>query len=182
MPTFTTRDFAGPFRMNAGEVLKRLAGQRLQYVEIGTLEGRSACWMMQNILTNRHSRATLVDCYMQGGKKAATLAYQARQNLRPFGHRVKLHNARSIDVLPRMKPVPTFDIAYIDGDHTALGGCLDTCLAWPLVKIGGIVAFDDWTHPKFKGLHRAVAPLLDQLPHEVIAKNDQLWVRKLGVT
>jgi hypothetical protein len=55
---------------------------------------------------------------------------------------------------------------------------LDTCLVWPLVKPGGIVAFDDWTHPRFKTFPRLVAALLAEVPHEVLVENEQLWVSK----
>lgn len=50
---------------------------------------------------------------------------------------------------------------------------------WPLVKPGGIVAFDDWRHPRFKTFPRLVAALLREVPHEVVVENEQLWVRKI---
>jgi hypothetical protein len=91
-----------------------------------------------------------------------------------------LYQGSSLLALSRLPVRPTFDVAYIDGDHSALGAVLDTCLVWPLVKPGGIVAFDDWTHPRFRTFPRLVAALLGAVPHEVLAENEQLWVRKLS--
>jgi len=37
-----------------------------------------------------------------------------------------------------------FDFIYIDGDHTAPAVLTDACMAWPLLKSGGIMLFDDY--------------------------------------
>jgi predicted O-methyltransferase YrrM len=37
-----------------------------------------------------------------------------------------------------------FDFIYIDGDHTAGAVLTDACMAWPLLKSGGIMLFDDY--------------------------------------
>jgi hypothetical protein len=177
-PLFTTPDYAGPFRKNATQVMGPLAGRPLVYLEIGVLEGRSAVWMLEHVLTHPRSRYQGIDCYPQTKPRAAELVGNARRNLRRFGRKAVLHQGNSLAVLSQMKPQPTFDVAYIDGGHSALAAALDTCLVWPLVRPGGIVAFDGWTHPRFKGLPRAVGALLQELPHEVLVENEQLWVRK----
>ncbi len=38
-----------------------------------------------------------------------------------------------------------YDFIYIDADHTTVGVLLDAELSWPLLKSGGIMAFDDLT-------------------------------------
>jgi hypothetical protein len=42
-----------------------------------------------------------------------------------------------------------YDFIYIDGDHTPKAVINDGVLAWDLLKVGGIMAFDDylWQHP-----------------------------------
>jgi predicted O-methyltransferase YrrM len=37
-----------------------------------------------------------------------------------------------------------FDIIYIDGDHTSASVLEDAILAWPLLKRGGTLIFDDF--------------------------------------
>jgi predicted O-methyltransferase YrrM len=48
-----------------------------------------------------------------------------------------------------------FDFVYIDGSHIAKDVLTDACMVWPLVKVGGIVVFDDylWGEPR-DVLHR----------------------------
>lgn len=176
---FTTPDFAGPFRKNAAQILGPLAGQRLSYLEIGVLEGRSGVWMLENMLTYPRSLYVGIDCYTQTKKRAAELVANARRNRTRFGRKAVFHQGSSLLALSRLPVRPTFDIAYIDGDHSSLGAVLDTCLVWPLVKPGGIVAFDDWTHPRFKAFPRLIAALLSEVPHEMLVENEQMWVRKL---
>jgi predicted O-methyltransferase YrrM len=49
-----------------------------------------------------------------------------------------------------------FDFIYIDGSHLAKDVLTDACMAWPLLKKDGIMAFDDylWKPPGFKLLDR----------------------------
>ncbi len=42
-------------------LLRPLAGQPIQALEIGSYEGRSAVWLLQEILTHPESRLTCVD-------------------------------------------------------------------------------------------------------------------------
>lgn len=48
-----------------------------------------------------------------------------------------------------------FDFIYIDGSHIAKDVLTDACMAWPLLKQGGIMVFDDymWGPPR-DVLHR----------------------------
>ncbi|MCA9080852.1 MAG: class I SAM-dependent methyltransferase [Planctomycetaceae bacterium] len=180
-PTFTTPDYAGPFRRNAEQLLMPLAGRPLRYLEIGVLEGRSAIWMLEHVLTHPQSRYVGIDCYVQSKQRAGQLFATARTNLRRYGRKAELHNARSVDVLPRLaRQRELFDVIYIDGDHTAFGVGLDTMLSWPLLRDGGLLAFDDMRHPKYKSLRRMVHALRREVPHEVLLSNEQLWLRKLA--
>jgi len=130
-----------------------------------------------------HARSLYVgiDSYTQTKQRAAELVANARRNLGRFGRKAVFHQGSSLLALSKLPVRPTFDIAYIDGDHSALGAVLDTCLVWPLLKSRGILAFDDWTHPRFKRFPRLVAAVLSEVPYEVLVENEQLWVRKSAV-
>jgi predicted O-methyltransferase YrrM len=112
----------------------------LRYLEVGTFEGMSVLWMLQNVLTDESSRAEGVDPYFDASVKARALA-----NLEHSGHvaRFKLHQGLSADVLPRLTPA-TYDIIYVDGSHTADDVLADAVLCWLLLKPGGLLVFDDW--------------------------------------
>jgi methyltransferase family protein len=38
----------------------------------------------------------------------------------------------------------SFDLIYIDGDHTRLQVMVDSCLAWPMLRSGGFMVWDDY--------------------------------------
>lgn len=72
----------------------------------------------------------------------------------------------------------TFDVIYVDGDHSMLGAVIDVAYAWKLLKPVGVLAIDDIRHPKYKPMRRVVRTMIRELPGEVLADNEQLWVRK----
>lgn len=58
-----------------------------------------------------------------------------------------------------------FDFIYIDGSHKAPEVLLDAVLAFRLLKIGGVIAFDDYVWHEFneteKDLFRCPKPAID---------------------
>jgi len=79
----------------------------------------------------------------------------------------------------------SFDFIYIDADHTTVGVILDAELSWPLLKSGGIMAFDDYTWAHHTGDPR-LAPQVGidlflhrhELDVQILTKNSQVWLRK----
>ena len=55
---------------------------------------------------------------------------------------------RSQDLLRAMTGEP-FDLVYIDASHEAADVLADAVLAWPLLKPGGFLGFDDYTSRRF---------------------------------
>ena len=75
-------------------------------------------------------------------------------------NRVYKHKARSTEFLGRklahwVDCKDLYDFIYIDGSHTAPDVLTDACMAWPLLKQGGLMVFDDymWGEPR-DVLHR----------------------------
>ena len=174
-----TIDYTGPFRENAAQILRPVAGQRLQYLEIGVLEGRSAVWMLENILTNRHARYTGIDAYVMSKTKRADCIQRAKHNLGPYKHKARFLIGRSELLLPQLlREGRQYDVIYIDGDHTGLGVAVDLAYSWRMLKPGGILAIDDMRHPRYRAIRPVVRAILQELPHEALVENEQLWVRK----
>lgn len=175
-----TIDFTGPFRENAEKILRPLAGQRLQYLEIGVLEGRSAVWMHENILTNRHARYTGIDAYVMGKAKRSACINRAKKNLGPYKLKSRFLVGRSEQLLPQLlKEGARFDVIYIDGDHTGVGVATDLAYSIRLLKQGGTLAIDDMRHPKYRAIRPVVRAILQDVPHEVLVDDLQLWVRRI---
>lgn len=58
--------------------------------------------------------------------------------------RVKIHRLRSADAAPQF-PDAYFDWVYIDGDHSYQAVLQDLRLWYPKIRIGGLLAGDDYT-------------------------------------
>lgn len=186
-PTFS-QDWSRHFVANAGKHLAPLAGTPLHYLEIGVFEGRSALWMLANVLTHPDSRMVGVDAWPVEGDP---FEERARANLAVAGERVELRKGPSDRVLrePRFER-ESFDIIYIDGDHTAFGALSDSVLAWPLLKVGGLCIWDDygWKRAPWKRAprHERPADAIDAFlkalhgKHELLFRNYQVGVRKVS--
>ncbi len=116
------------------------------YLEIGVFEGRTAIWMLENILTHPTSRFTGVDIFSRDFKE------RYLSNLKRSG---VAHKATTIEgysqVELRKLPLNSFDIIYIDACHRADCVLSDAVLSFELLKDGGILIFDDynWEEQRF---------------------------------
>jgi len=74
----------------------------------------------------------------------------------------------------------TFDAIYIDGDHTAEGVLTDLAMAWPLLKVGGVLIFDDFAHPDYADMAHAITWWLglESARLELVDRGWQLTVRR----
>lgn len=146
-------------------------------LEIGSYEGRSLVWLLENVVTHEESRIDSVDIREHP---------RLMQNLAATGARDKVafNLGRSADVL-RTLPADRYDFAYIDGCHWAVETLEDAVLSFPLVKAGGVIAFDDyqWDDPELNQFGRpkeAVDAFLAIYGGhvEVLHRGYQVWLRK----
>jgi hypothetical protein len=81
-----------------------------------------------------------------------------------------------------------FDVIYIDGDHQAKSALADAVMAWPLLRKGGVLVFDDypwqfeptdpkWMIPPKPGIDAFLKLWADEL--EVLRINWQVYLRKI---
>jgi predicted O-methyltransferase YrrM len=111
----------------------------LHYLEVGTFEGRSAFWMLENVLTDRSSRMTLIDLFDGDYKK------RFQTNLEASGAKARVATVEGYSQIELRKiPIESCDVVYIDGSHKANDVLEDAVLAWRLVKKGGLLIFDDY--------------------------------------
>jgi hypothetical protein len=130
-------------------ILPELGGKKVRYLEIGSWAGNSIVWMFENVLTNSRSSAIVVDPWLAVRKhdqaKVDSVCRYTMKRLEPFKHRCTIYRQAS-SVWLRLNDYPshTFDFIYIDGDHTDLCVMDDAVLSWPLLRVGGIMIFDDY--------------------------------------
>jgi predicted O-methyltransferase YrrM len=111
----------------------------LRTLEIGSFEGRSALWLLENILTHPSSQLICVDPFLPH------IEVRFDHNLRLCANpqRLQKRQGYSQDVLPTL-PSHHFDLIYVDGNHQAVHVLFDAMQAWRLLKKGGILIFDDY--------------------------------------
>lgn len=123
----------------------------VQALEIGSYEGMSACWMLENLLTHPSSWLMCVDPWdgQDATLGARTCEAEARfdANVKTYGIKVRKWKSSSLAALTAMHSLPfsrRFDLIYVDGCHEGLTALTDLVLCWPLLAIGGWLIFDDY--------------------------------------
>ncbi|MEG4207923.1 tetratricopeptide repeat protein [Microcoleus sp. Pol7_A1] len=149
-----------------------------QVVEIGSFQGMSACWLLDNILTHQTAKITCIDLFFQQHFKGNIVKTGAAD-------RVIELEGYSQDLLVNLTS-EYYDVAYVDGCHKPTSALQDAILSWRLVKVGGLMIFDDYefTFPDSPeqdtkiGIDVFLEMFGSQL--EVVHKGYQLIVKKIG--
>ncbi len=107
-------------------------------LEIGSFEGRSALWFLENILTHHSATITCIDLFEEDFE--ATFDRNVKAS--GLGHKlIKLKGESRISIRSLKN---NFDFVYIDGSHVAKDVLVDAVMAWDLLKPGGMIIFDDY--------------------------------------
>lgn len=133
--------------------LSPLRGQNAVGLEVGTFEGDSAEWMLENIFTHGDARYHCVDSFEgsdehkllaargQFGHELSQLEAKTRAKLARFPNAV-IHKGFSQAVLRSMPD--RVDFAYVDAGHSSRDVLRDGVLAFELLNVGGTMVFDDY--------------------------------------
>jgi predicted O-methyltransferase YrrM len=129
---------------------KKLKEMPITALELGSFEGRSALWTIENILTHPLSHITCIDNFSHSEKAHANeIKKRFQSNMRPYKHKVTLIDASTRDALKsRALQSKTFDFVYIDAGRHAKNVLEDAILSFALLKEGGYIVFDDYTTSK----------------------------------
>lgn len=151
---FTTDWFSRHARAWA-ELLARFTPVRC--LEIGSYEGRAACFIIEQSAASRPVELHCVDTWAGGVEhaKAAMPAVEQRfdSNIAlarsRAAHEVRFHKHKGLssDVMVKLLAdgeAGRFDLIYIDGSHQASDVLADAVLAFLLAKVGGLIIFDDY--------------------------------------
>jgi hypothetical protein len=162
----------------------------LNYLQLGAFTGDASVWLMENILTDPSSHLFDVDTW-QGSDEIDHKSMDFDDVYSVYKEKVKDLAITSVamrtdDYLIRVREVFTesFDFIYVDADHTTVGVLLDAELSWPLLKSGGIMAFDDLTWgadlPPSQSPKAGILLFAERHKDEfdLIVANTQYWIRK----
>jgi predicted O-methyltransferase YrrM len=157
--------------------LSHLKGRPCRILEIGAHEGRSTCWMVENIATHEDIHIDTIDVVEHPG---------LQRNLDATGRsdKITFHRGLSGDIL-RTLTFHGYDFVYIDGSHAAVSVLEDAVYSFRLLKAGGIMAFDDYLwEDKASRIEVAVDAFLSVYAAEIeiLHHGYQVWVRKKDST
>lgn len=120
-------------------------------LEVGSFEGQSTCWILQNLVNHPDSRVYCLDTF-EGGEEHQQRDLESL--FERFMHNVSLTGKENlVEVLVGESRYSLCDLIsnhlscdfiYIDGSHRAQDVLADGVLAWMLLKVGGIMIFDDY--------------------------------------
>jgi hypothetical protein len=119
------------------EILKEFKGKPdVNYLEIGTFEGRSALWVLENIATHPTAKLTIVDAFQEDTLRTFT----SNINLSGEASKFKIISGYSTE---KIKDVPSnsIDFAYIDGSGKGIVMMSDLVNTWNSLKPNGIIIF-----------------------------------------
>jgi predicted O-methyltransferase YrrM len=173
-------------------------------LEIGSYEGKSACYLIDKLGSEIPIEIHCVDSW-EGGSEHQKMGHNMSVVRSRFQHNIELASSRA-----RCKPtliihegysdvkLPEilssgkarfFDFIYIDGSHQAPDVLFDAVVGFKLLKIGGVIAFDDytWSDPSLKEIDVLMTPkiaidafvnLYARKIRTLVALNYQFYVQK----
>lgn len=123
---------------------------QLKFLEIGVASG-----VTSKHLLDSHANATLFACdpfesyFDKPNRDHEETYYKYLKNLESYINSDRLYFERKSSIQYLIERnisgmFEFFDFVYIDGDHSAKAVLQDFILSLPLVKQGGIIAFDDY--------------------------------------
>jgi predicted O-methyltransferase YrrM len=163
-------------------------------LEVGSYCGVSTCYFIENLYP---SHIVCVDTW-EGSFEHQNSKYDFISIENNFDYNINLAlsdvvncefmkiKGSSFNILPSLlaKYKNYFDFIYIDGSHIAPHVLIDAINAFSLLKINGIIAFDDYMWGDTKSLnspHRAINVFLDIFMDfvKITKKKYQVWVIKI---
>lgn len=147
MPTYSQDWFTAHIPIWTS-VLSHLRDVPTKALEIGSFEGRSTVWLLENILLHKDSRIVCVDPYKSySDLKNVDIDWDVikqrfMDNTAPWKDKVELWQMDSKDL--GKTDYNQYDFIYVDGGHESRQVFIDLALSHLLLKQGGIMIIDDY--------------------------------------
>ncbi len=148
-----------------------LAARPAHALEIGSLEGRSAVWMLDHLLLHPESRLVCVDLFHD-----AEIEARFDRNIAATGQVAKVRKLKghSWRHLRALEP-DRFDLVYVDGSHHGLHVLEDAVLSFRLLRSGGCLVFDDYPWRKDESHPVYPKDAIDAFLHLYQGSVEVLW-------
>jgi|694.fasta_scaffold12732_8 hypothetical protein len=122
-------------------------------LEIGSFEGKSALWFIENFLQNDGSCIYCVDTWQGSNEHRINdldvddlygkFSFNLREHI-SSGKCIPITGKSEVELPKLFSKQLLFDMIYIDGSHESSNVMIDAVLSYLLLKPGGILVFDDY--------------------------------------
>ena len=120
--------------------------ERKRLLEIGAYEGRSTCWLIQNM--DNHGTIYSIDPFPNMPDVEERFMNNTREAVKGTKIISCLVKDYSCNALAKMITLGNeFDFIYVDGNHDPAATLTDAAMAWDMLKSGGVMLFDDYEYP-----------------------------------
>ncbi len=126
-------------------------------LEIGSYEGASSCFLIHTLANNNQIELHCVDTWEGGVEHKDTdmesvedrFKHNINLAINNVAHEVELVIHKGFSDFELSKLIASdksqyFDFIYVDGSHQAPDVICDAILSFKLLKVGGVIAFDDY--------------------------------------
>jgi predicted O-methyltransferase YrrM len=166
----------------------------LLFLEIGSYEGRSTRWLLENVLTHATSRIYCIDTWQgnmehhEDNHNMSMVRKNFLHNIRPYKKKVTCFINPSQEVIrnnPGIFRTERFDFIYIDGSHVASDVLEDAIYSFRLLKQGGLLLFDDYIWDRYQEVELNPRLAIDcwlacfKGQYQLLHKETQVCVMKL---
>jgi hypothetical protein len=165
----------------------------VNFLQIGAYTGDASEWLLHNVLTHEDSKLTDVDTWSGSDEQAhhplnwddVEAFYTNRLQHHIDAGQLRKIKSTSAEYFANHDDM--YDFIYVDGDHTGIGVLADGMDSYDCLKVGGILAFDDygWNPDKLER-HLTPAPAIDAIASLYVGKLQtiytgyQVWFRKIS--
>lgn len=183
--------FEASAKDNFSQYLLKYRGMpNIKMLQLGSFTGTASKWLLDNVLTGEGSHLDDVDLLIPNSELShfnfdwQQVQETYEETISPYSN-VTFHNETTIDFLKKAN-YDYYDFIYVDASHDAVDVLIDAELSWPSLKIGGIIAFDDYMwgvedHNNLRTPKRGVETFHQRRHNKLQLVNkptNQIWLKK----
>ncbi|WP_108001155.1 O-methyltransferase [Mycoplana dimorpha] len=132
-------------------VLAEMRDEPTDILEAGTFEGRSAIALLDYM---PKSRITCIDHF-----KDADVEGRFDRNMAAYGDRVTKRKGSAVVIMEQLRRKhASYDLIYLDCAKERTGAFIVSALGWHMLKVGGIIIWDDLNWQKTRNPARRAEP------------------------